>query len=951
MQTEQVEGIRSCIAIVRPGGTSAVNVLEKLRSISNWLDGRPDATVFDYIYRVNMGAGLNLYQGDIDGFNPDRRTATTARQRLWNTRVVPYIIDPVFETTEEQDIHAALTDYHQKTCIRFVPRTKEKDYIRLTKTDGCYSKIGRVGGQQNVSLVSSCLRKGTVIHELMHVLGFFHEQTRPDRDAWVQIITENILPGKEYNFDKLDSRLVDTLGVEYDYGSVLHYSKYAFSTNGNPTILPTRMTLATLGQRNGFSYLDLQRINLLYRCDIPGPLLVSINSTQSTQSTQTTHNTYSTQTTTLHPTPAITPTYPNTPPTIYPIPPTLIHPTLPPKTDLPSTTAPTVYPHPPSTSSALTTQISAQATPSMVTSAGWSRWSVWSFCNLQCMRTRYRFCFSNQRSQCPGRTEEQRLCTTGCRAAWTLGCWQNNLTISAVPSVEGQYPTLTGKYESREGSVRKCADVASDSGHVVFAVFNNGMCLSGPDAQKTFYKYGPSTACSYTGEGSKTAMNVYTFQHDIDGMWGPWTYWTQCTQMCNGGRKYRYRYCNSPPPVGHGASCLGLDHETQACNTQPCPADTKCGVKYHTGLPGTSGIINVGEYDNFMKCEYEIVTAETDLTISVSITRIDLEYTLSCMSDALLIFDGPNDNATFLGAHCGTVPPASVLSSSNKIFLKFLTDETTTGTGFTVLYTINQNIRKSCVQPRRPGHGRLIGSSHFAGDSIFFECDHHYNLIGSSSVVCVDQPTFAVWSDTFPSCVRSMTRKASEQRPVLCSFEGNLCGFKQQRDDVGDWVVAEGDVGRFPQRPLADHSHGMMGNGHFLIAETTRLNRPGDTTTIKSNTITPTTVHQCLTFWVRVVGRDNSYLDVVLETPGRSENLFTVPADTAFREGNTWMEYSVTFKPVESYQVKRGTLMVSSYLYNSVKIYIIIKMLVKKKLGVDFASNFSSWNRLEIILS
>ncbi|XP_033747056.1 LOW QUALITY PROTEIN: uncharacterized protein LOC117332279 [Pecten maximus] len=886
---------------IRPvKGQNTINVLEKLRSISHWLDGRPDTTAFDYIYRVNMGAGLNLFQGDIDGFNPNRRTATTNKQNLWNTRLVPYIIDPLFETSEERDIHAAIEEYHQKTCIRFVPRTNEEDYIRLTKIDGCYSKIGRVGGGQNVSLVSACLKKGTVIHELMHVLGFFHEQTRPDRDAWVQVITENIRGGYEHNFDKLDSRLVDNLGVEYDYGSVLHYSKYAFSTNGNPTILPTRMTLATLGQRYGFSYLDLERINLLYRCDIPGPLPVSYTSTSTSTST--------TPTTTIHPTPAITPTYPQH--STYHIPSPYYHgPSntasqnrhafhIISRTDCLPTTTINVSPAP--------TQSTAFTTPETITSTGWSHWSVWSFCNLQCLRTRYRFCFSNHRSNCPGMTEEKRRCTTGCRVAWTLGCWHNNLTNSAIPSVEGQYPTLTDQYHSREGSVRKCANVASDSGHVVFAVFNSGMCLSGPDAQKTFYKYGPSTLCSYTGEGSTTAMNVYTFQQDIDGAWGPWTDWTQCTQMCNGGKKYRYRYCNSPPPVGHGATCLGSGHEVQDCNIQPCPADTKCGVKYHTGLPGTSGIINVGEYDNFMKCEYEIVTAETDLTISVSITRIDLEYTVSCMSDALLIFDGPNDNATFLGAHCGTVPPASVLSSSNKMYLKFLTDETTTGTGFTVLYTINQNIRKSCIQPRRPGHGRLIGDSHFAGDSIFFECDHRYNLIGSSSVVCVDQPTFAVWSDDFPSCVQTIARKAREKRHTLCSFEGNLCGFKQQHNDTDDWVLAKGDVGRFPQRPMGDHSHGLMGKGHFLVAETTRLNRPGDTATVESKTVSPITWNQCLTFWVRVIGRDNSYLDVVIRSPSRSENLFTVPVDTGYREGMVWLEYSATFQSKEPYQIEFG---------------------------------------------
>ncbi|XP_069134485.1 uncharacterized protein [Argopecten irradians] len=865
-------------------GTLSINVLEKLRSISHWLDGRPDTTAYDYIYRANMAAGLNLYQGDIDGFNPTTRTATTNKQRLWNTRVVPYVIDALFDTSEEQVILAAIEEYHQKTCIRFVPRTNEVDYIRLTKLDGCYSKIGRVGGAQNVSLLSACLTtKGTVIHELMHVLGFFHEQTRPDRDAWVQIITENIIPGTEHNFDKLDSRLVDTLGVQYDYGSVLHYGKLAFSANGNPTIMPTRMTLATLGQRDGFSYLDLQRIHLLYRCDIPGPLSVSPRSTAAT-----------TQTTTLHPTPFVTPSRPNSPPTIYPVPTTMVHPTLPPKTP------PTPYPVP--TSSHVVTQGNVHSTQSVVTSSGWSQWSVWSFCNLQCQRTRYRFCFSNQRSSCPGVSEEKRGCISGCRVGSTLGCWRNNVTNTAIPSVEGQYPTLLDQHDTREGAVRKCADVASDSGHLVFAVFNNGVCLSGPDAQKTFYKYGPSTLCSYTGEGSPTAMNVYTFQQDIDGAWGPWTDWTQCTQMCNGGRKYRYRYCNSPPPVGQGATCSGSGNEIQDCNIQPCPADTKCGVKYHTGLPGTSGIIDVGVYDNFMRCEYEIVTANKDHTISVSITRIDLEYTISCMSDALMLFDGPDDNATFLGAHCGTVPPASVLSSSNKMYLKFQTDETTTGTGFTVVYTINQNIRKSCIQPRRPGHGRLIGDSHFAGDAIFFECDQSYNLIGSPSVICVDQPTFAIWSDDFPSCVQTTKRKARRQRPVLCTFEGNLCGFTQQRNDTNNWVLAKGDKGRFPQRPMVDHTAGFKGRGHFFVAETTRFNRIGDTAIITTKPIYPihVTLNQCLTFWVRGIGRDSSHLDVVLRSPTHTEKLFTVYVDSVEM---AWQEYSSTFQSVDPYQV------------------------------------------------
>ena len=53
-----------------------------------------------------------------------------------------------------------------------------------------------MGGGQEISLAGPCLKKGTAIHELMHALGFWHEQSRPDRDSWVQIIRSNIQTGK-----------------------------------------------------------------------------------------------------------------------------------------------------------------------------------------------------------------------------------------------------------------------------------------------------------------------------------------------------------------------------------------------------------------------------------------------------------------------------------------------------------------------------------------------------------------------------------------------------------------------------------------------------------------------------------------------------------------------------------------------------------------------------------
>lgn len=75
------------------------------------------------------------------------------------------------------------------------------------------------------------------MHEIMHALGFYHEQSNPKRDSRVTILYQNIIPEYRYAFDKLSSDVVTSFGVPYDYESVMHYSAYAFSANERPTIV------------------------------------------------------------------------------------------------------------------------------------------------------------------------------------------------------------------------------------------------------------------------------------------------------------------------------------------------------------------------------------------------------------------------------------------------------------------------------------------------------------------------------------------------------------------------------------------------------------------------------------------------------------------------------------------------------------------------------------------
>jgi len=63
----------------------------------------------------------------------------------------------------------------------------------------CASYIGRRGDKQDVSLNNGCVNPTTVKHELMHAIGFVHEQSRSDRDDYITIHWDNVIPGIKRN--------------------------------------------------------------------------------------------------------------------------------------------------------------------------------------------------------------------------------------------------------------------------------------------------------------------------------------------------------------------------------------------------------------------------------------------------------------------------------------------------------------------------------------------------------------------------------------------------------------------------------------------------------------------------------------------------------------------------------------------------------------------------------
>jgi hypothetical protein len=188
--------------------------------------------------------------------------ATVNRSHIWPRAEMPYAIDRSVKAEGRAFVDWAVA--HMNTSpLKLRPRTEaDRDYVLFVDSgdgSGCSSYVGRIGGPQQIEL-ADCGR-GSVVHEILHAAGFFHEQSRSDRDNFITVVWDEIDPEFRSQFQTRGARAQD-IG-SYDFSSIMHYSSHAFSRRGRPTMV-AKVPNVRMGQREGLSTGDRQALAALY---------------------------------------------------------------------------------------------------------------------------------------------------------------------------------------------------------------------------------------------------------------------------------------------------------------------------------------------------------------------------------------------------------------------------------------------------------------------------------------------------------------------------------------------------------------------------------------------------------------------------------------------------------------------------------------------------------------
>lgn len=277
-EPRKIEIKPSTIKVKKPAKKEALNQIDKPKKATITKNKNPyKSQKTSVFFKVENGlalAGGDMILGqlkedqDVDYNNIFEKDVE--KTKLWPGPTIPFGITDNVSKDMKAEILEAIKYMNEKTNLNFVPleSSYDEDAIVFEKRSGspCSSYIGRIGGYQPIYINESKCGKQEVMHELLHAIGFVHEQQRVSRDSKIEILWDNIQAGNEHNFSILPDELIHPYSgsvFDIDFKSVMIYPEEAFAKSGLKS-MKSKIDEPIKPTKSGLSDIDIERINYLY---------------------------------------------------------------------------------------------------------------------------------------------------------------------------------------------------------------------------------------------------------------------------------------------------------------------------------------------------------------------------------------------------------------------------------------------------------------------------------------------------------------------------------------------------------------------------------------------------------------------------------------------------------------------------------------------------------------